>query len=159
MSHTSKKRLTISGAFVVAAALLAFAAHVYLQSVENSIIAARGDEMSRATILKFPYPWHIDAMGAITAVVPTLIYFGLLFVVWDRLPLRSWISKGILFSLLILEIKGELVRNLIMGTLAGVPFWYSVVSRLDVWVPNLVLGIVCAIGVHYVKRKYERTEA
>ncbi len=110
-------------------------------------------------MLKFPYPWHIDVLGAATAIVPTLLYYGVLFLVWEKLPWRSWISKGIVFSLVILEIKGELFRNVIMGILAGMPAWYAVVSRLAVWIPNLMLGLICAAGIHYLKNKNEKERA
>jgi hypothetical protein len=159
MARSTNKCLIVSAAIVIAASLLAFGAHVLLQYVENSIIAERGEELSKVQMLKFPYPWHIDVMGAATAIVPTLLYYGLLFLVWEKIPLRSWISKGIVFSLVVLEIKGEIFRNVVMSISVGMPAWYPVVSRLDVWIPNLLLGLICAAGIHYLKNRNETEEA
>lgn len=74
----------MSASIVVAAAISAFCGHVLLQYVQNSIIAERGEELSKMQMLKFPYPWHIDVLGAVTAIVPTLLYYGLL----------SWYGKS-----------------------------------------------------------------
>jgi hypothetical protein len=134
---------------VTVAVILAFVSHVVLQEWGNDYLSQHRAEIESLYIQKPPYGTQMKVFGLLTSFIPLIASFFVLRAIWTKLPFSSWWGKGVFFAALLLMIKSELIRTPIMGLVAGAPIWVIAIGQLDVWVPNLLLGLVLAYGINY----------
>lgn len=122
------------------------------------LIQGREDEISASYSRLFEEAKRKDKLGfkvvfiaGLTAVLPEAGAYLILSVIWHRIPGKKWWVKGLIYSGILLILKSELVRAPIMGIVMGVPPWLVGVSQFDVWVPNIILGLILAFGVYKSK--------
>lgn len=124
------------------AAALALAAHVLLQQWAQPIIANR---MSGIEVVRPPYGALITTMAYITAIVPTVVVAIVFYYAGHLLPARTRIGKGLWLALLILLVKGDLVRQPVMNALIGNPPAVVALNDLHILAANLLLGVVIGL--------------
>ena len=142
--------IRISFITIVLTTILAFGAHVLIQGWEDQISASYG-HLFEVAKSKDKFSFIVVFSAGMTALLPVAIAYWILTVMWHRVPGRAWWVKGLIYSGVLLILKSELVRAAIMGIVMGVPPWLVGVSQLDVWIPNIILGVILAFGVHKSK--------
>lgn len=130
--------------------LLAFGAHVLIQAWEDQIFISYKYLLEDANS-KNKFDIVVIFIAGLTALLPVAMAYWVLNIIWHRVPGKKWWIKGLAFSAILLIIKSELIRSPTMGMVMGVPPWLVGVSQLDVWVPNIVLGLILAFGIHKSK--------
>jgi hypothetical protein len=100
---------------------------------------------------KDKFSFIVVSVAGVTALLPVAFAYWILTVIWHRVPWERWWVKGLIYSGILLILKSELIRAPIMGMFMGVPPWLAGVSQLDVWVPNIIMGLILAFGVYKSK--------
>ena len=135
---------------IVFSTILAFGAHVLIRGWEDQISASYGHLFELAKS-KDKFSFIAVFSAGVTALLPVAIGYWILTVIWHRVPGREWWAKGLIYSGILLILKSELVRAPIMRIVMGLPPWLVGVSQLDVWIPNIILGVILAYGIHKSK--------
>jgi len=89
----------------------------------------------------------------IVRFIPAVAAYALLFAMWRHLPGRWWF-KGVLFTLLLLTIKSQLIRLLIMGAaVASNSPLRTATIMLHEWVAALIWGLGFAFIIYWLKKR------
>jgi hypothetical protein len=126
----------------VVAAIVALTVHILLQQWAQPIISER---MRGIEVLRPPYGAFVTGVAYVTAVVPAIVAAILFYYGAHLLPARSRLGKGLWLGVLILLLKGDLVRQPVMNFLIGNPPSVVVLNDLHGIAANLALGL--AIGL------------
>jgi len=127
------------------AAFLALWSHVLLETWAQPLIAAM-----TANILppEESYPRLIIFMAYATACVSVGLIAFLYHHLGQYMPVRKKWLRVLLLAAIVLEIKGDLIRQPVMDFIVNVtldletPFKFVVVNQMDKWVANLLLAAV-----------------
>jgi hypothetical protein len=138
---------------VIAASAAAFFMHVYLDGALTSKIETT---MRQNPVVMPPYPFYITAIAFITSFIPTAAVMIIFSVLYERIPGRGPLSKSFLFWILLLAVKGDLIRFPLMNVLVGNPVWLALLVQVDAWISNLVLCLLLGFGIHFAKGARER---
>ena len=139
-------------ATVIISTVLAFGSHVAIQGWEDKVSKAN-EQLFDSAKNKDKFGVDVILAAGTTALLPVLASYFVLYAMWSSIPGNQWWQKGLVFSLLLLVIKSNLIREPVMGVLMGVPVWMVGAKQLDVWIPNILLGIVLAWGVQLHRRR------
>ena len=137
---------------VLISTILGFGSHVIIQGWEDQIrtINAHLFESARG---KDKFGVEVLVAAGTTAILPVLAAYFVLYFIWNSLPGSKWWQKGLIYCAILLALKSQLVREPIMGVVMDVPIWLVAAVQLDVWVPNIILGILLAWGVNIHRAK------
>ena len=147
-----RPQIKIIIATVIVSTVLAFGSHVAIQGWEDKISSAN-EQLFEVAKNKDKLGVDVILVAGSTAILPVLASYFVLYAIWGSIPGRKWWQKGLVFSLLLLVIKSNLIREPVMGVLMEVPVWLVIAKQLDVWVPNIILGLVLAWGVRQHRGK------
>jgi hypothetical protein len=114
------------------------------------------ESMAGIDVLQPPYSFWITVMAFMTAVLPVTAWAILFLLVYDRIPFENMVMKGLTFSSLILLLKGDLIRQQIMGYAVGNPLHVVLVQSLDPLLPDLLMGVILAISIRHARRLQRR---
>lgn len=134
---------------VAAASTAAFFTHIYLDGALSSKIVA---SMRQNPVIMPPYPFHITAIAFITSFIPTVAVFIIFTVLYGRIPGGGPLTKSLLFWILLLAVKGDLIRFPLMNVLVGNPVWLALLVQVDAWISNLILCLLLGFGIHFARR-------
>ncbi len=85
----------------------------------------------------------------IMSLIPAAAAYLLMFAVWRFLPGKWWL-KGVVFAVVLLTLKSQLFRLLIMGgAVAGNPPWRTAYIMIHQWSATLILGLGFAFTINY----------
>jgi hypothetical protein len=124
------------------AAIVALTLHILIQQWSQPIISAN---MVGVEVARPPYGLLITGVAYVTAMVPAIVAAILFYYAGRLLPARTRFGKGLWLGVLILLLKGDLVRQPMMNFLIGNPPTVVVLNDLHVIGANLALGL--AIGL------------
>jgi hypothetical protein len=133
---------------ILCSTIFGFFLHVELSGAIGSYVQR---SMAGINVLQPPYPFWITAIAFVTAVLPVTAWAILFLFVYDRIPFENAVMKGLTFSSLILLLKGDLLRQQIMGYVVGNPFHVVLIQSLDPLLPNLLMGVILAISIRGLK--------
>lgn len=144
------KKMRIFFTTIVLATIVAFGVHVLIQGWEDRVAQSYGHIVEAAKNVD-KTSFLIISVAGLTALFPVALSYWLLAVLWDRVPGEKWWVKGLAFSAILLILKNGLIRAPIMEMVMGIPPWLVAAGQLDVWVPNILLGLLLASGVYKEK--------
>ena len=110
------------------AATVGFFLHVAMSSYIGPYIS---QEMAGKNVLHPPYPFFVNFIAYLTAILPVSGWAILFYLVYDRIPSNNFVWKGLLFSCLILFLKGDLIRQQVMSYIVGNPLHVAIIQSLD----------------------------
>lgn len=134
---------------VICAAAVMFAVHI---KYGNFVAGVVNSAMDGTEIEKPPYSFMITLIATITSILPIMGLFILFFLVYDKIPGKSPLTKGILFGMLRLLSEGQLARMPIMNALVGNPLWVVVLQQSEIWATTLLISIILAYSVSFGKK-------
>ena len=117
---TAKKALL----WAIAATLVGcvvMAVHLPLEAWTKVTIASQQELLASIAWREPAEHGWVMALAAITAIIPVLATMLLAWLIWERLPARSWWARGLLLWLLLLLLDGALLRQPIMNLAVGNP--------------------------------------
>lgn len=135
---------------IVFATIVAFGVHILIQGWEDRVAQSYSHIVETAKNVD-KTSFLIISVAGLTAFFPVALSYWLLAVLWDRVPGEKWWVKGLSFSAILLILKNSLIRAPIMEMVMGIPPWLVAAGQLDVWVPNILLGLFLAFGVYKTK--------
>ena len=127
---------------VVISTVIGLSTHIYLLKIISPVIAER---MQGVVIQKPPYSVVITTIAYITFVFPAIGTVLVYYFIQDVFPGKSRVVKGVLFGLLILLVKGELLRQPIMNFIVGNPIKITLLQQSQVWLSNLIMCVIIAL--------------
>ena len=124
------------------ASIIALTLHILVQQWSQPIISAT---MVGVEVARPPYGGLITGVAYVTAIVPAIVAAILFYYGGHLLPARSRVGKGLWLGVLVLLLKGDLVRQPIMNLLIGNPPSVVVLTDLHAIAANLALGLVIGL--------------
>jgi hypothetical protein len=130
---------------VLAAAFVALVAHVYLETWARPIIRAMTETV---TPTEGGYPQFIIFMAYFTACISVGVVAYLYHYLGQYMPVRKKWQRVLLLAAIVLEVKGELIRQPVMDFMVNLtvdieqPLMFVVVSHMDKWIANLLLAAI-----------------
>lgn len=143
----SKLKLPTSLSILIGAifaSVIAVTTHIYLLKWTGAYVAQHAEG---TTILKAPYPTWILIASYSTFIFQALTMAIVYFFIGRYLPAKTAIGRGIQMGLVILLLKGELIRQPLMNVLVGNTVLIAVVQQSQAWIATLAATIVIAIFV------------
>jgi hypothetical protein len=134
---------------IIVSSVVGLFVHVYLTSLINPIVS---QEMRSHVIDTPPYGMLVNSLSFITALMPAIGVVLLYEFTSYRLPGKTRLLRGFVMGLLLLLVKGELLRAPIMNVMVGNPFWISALQQSEVWISNFSLAIVLSFLLPMPKR-------
>ena len=131
---------------VLISTVFGFASHVIIQGWEDSLSAEHA-HLFESALNKDKFGADVLFAAGITAILPVIAAYFILLAIWRVVPGDNWWKKGLIYSILLLALKSQLIREPIMGVIMEVPIWMVAAKQLDVWIPNIILGLILAWGV------------
>lgn len=128
---------------VLVAAFLALVAHVWLDAWSMPIIRRMTETLTPA---EGGYPQLIIFMAYFTACISVGVVAFLYHRLGQYMPVRKKWQRVLLLAAIVLEIKGDLIRQPVMDFMVNLtldmehPFLFVVVNQMDKWVANLLLA-------------------
>jgi hypothetical protein len=80
---------------ILCSTVLGFFLHVELSGAIGSYVQR---SMAGINVLQPPYPFWITAIAFVTAVLPVTAWAILFLLVYDRIPCKSVVMKGLIYS-------------------------------------------------------------
>lgn len=148
-----------AGICLVAASVLGLTSHIFLQNWTQPIL----DRMSQEVMSdNSTYPTIVIvaayATGLLTMGVKVFLYYH----TQHLLPPISTLIKLLLVTIILLELKGELIRMPLMNTLLNYnlgmsnPFLFRILASLDQWVASF-LTAACFVFLCPKKKHLDRS--
>lgn len=147
---TAKKALL----WAIAATLVGcvvMAVHVPLEAWTKMTIASQQELLASIAWREPAEHGWVMVLAAITAIIPVLATMLLAWLIWDRLPARSWWARGLLLWLLLLLLDGALLRQPIMNLAVGNPASLTLAMVLDPWASKAALAFPIAAILGFIK--------
>lgn len=131
---------------IIIGVALGLTSHIYILKITDPILA----KLSFGHTFPSPdnYPFSIVFWAYLTAIEQVFITTAVYYFVGDLLKVKNKFYKIFIFSFILLELKGSLIRQTIMNALidnvAGItqPIMFSVLSLIDQWIAAILLIIV-----------------
>lgn len=127
------------------AAFLALWSHVFLETWAQPLLTAMTENVIPP---EENYPRLIILMAYATACVSVGLIAFLYHHLGQYMPVRKKWQRVLLLAAIVLEIKGDLIRQPVMDFIVNLtldletPFKFVVVNQMDKWVANLLLAAV-----------------
>jgi hypothetical protein len=125
----------------VAASVLGLTSHIFLQNWTQPIL----DRMSQEVMSdNSTYPTIVIAAAYATGLLTIGVKVFLYYHTQHLLPSISTLIKLLLVTIILLELKGELIRMPLMNTLLNYnlgmsnPFLFGILASLDQWVASFL---------------------
>lgn len=134
---------------IACASAMAFAIHVKYGGFIGRIVS---NALAGMDIAKPPYGFSITFIAAITSLLPTIGLFILFMLVYDRIPGKSPLTKGITFGLLRLLSEGQLIRMPLMNAVIGNPLWAVFLQQSETWIINLIVSVFLAYLISFSRK-------
>lgn len=147
-SFTARRNITLALG-IIGATVVAFVIHVKYGNFVYGVVAKsmEGVEMAQP-----PYGPMVTAIAGITSVLPILGLFLIFSMLYDKVPCKSPLGKGVFFGLLYLLSEGELIRMPLMNALIGNPFGVVLLQASAAIAPRLIVAIILSFVVSYSRR-------
>lgn len=151
MPRSDTLRIFIRSIGIAVAAIAAFAIHVKYGNFVGGVVS---NAMSGVEIARPPYGLGITTTAALTSLLPTLGVFIIFALIYDKLPSRSPLIKGVLFAVLRMFSEGQMVRMPLMNALVGNPLWVVALQQSEIWATNLLLSFVLAYSIELSRKHH-----
>ncbi len=128
---------------IIFASAMALSAHACIQKFTQPIIAKM---LESAAAVPSGYPSHIIIAAYLTALLTTSLLVYLYYHLGHLLKIKNKILKTLVISAVLLEIKGDLIRQPLMDYLYNIhlgtahPALFVILNQADKWLPNLILA-------------------
>jgi hypothetical protein len=130
---------------IMLAAFVGLAAHVRLAAWAMPVIR---DMTANLGVPEKDYSALVIFMAYLTACISVGLVAFLYHHLGQYMPVRKKWQRVLLLAAIVLEIKGDLIRQPVMDFIAQIaygletPFRFVVVNQMDKWVANLLLAAV-----------------
>lgn len=126
----------------VTAGILGFLSHAFLVNLIQPFIMST---MRGADVAQPPYPPMIALSAAATALIPVGALTAMYHWLGHNIPARSRVGKGLWLGVLILLLKGELIRQPLMDLLIGNPLMVVALQNGQAVASNLIAALAIAL--------------
>lgn len=137
----NKLQLKLAILSIFLAAAVGLGCHVFLLKLITPIV---NKEMVGVQIAHPPYSVAINIAAYLTMILPAagmaIVYYFLL----PHFPFNSRILRGLCLAILVLLVKGELVRMPIMNVLVGNPIKIAILQQSQIWISNIAMALMIA---------------
>lgn len=99
------------------------------------------------------YGTFIDTIAYLTKPEEALGVAIVYYLMGDRLPTKSNFLRGILLGLILLLIKGQLIRQLLMNFLLPNTLKEVFLLQIQVWLSNFAMAIIISL---IIRPKYDK---
>ena len=154
---SNKKILQICGC-LIAATVLALTTHIYVSEWTKPVVSSMMQDLHADPSY---YPPIIISAAYGTAFLTVGLLVFLYYHTQHFFPVKSNRSKAFLAACVVLEIKGDLIRQPIMDILLNYtlgmknPFLFVALNQADKWLSNLFLA-VCLVYLCPKKQEKQR---
>ena len=93
------------------------------------------------SVIKPPYPAYINVIAYLTSILPGLGVTILYYLMTPYFNTPSKLLRTAYLSILLLLLKGELIRQLIMNILVGNPIAIAFLQQSQVWLTNIMMAL------------------
>lgn len=131
---------------VFIATTLAFLSHVFIHGMTQPLLTAMTHNIQPSNPAYYPreiiIASYFTAFFSISAAILVYYYAGHAL----KIKIHNKVLRSLVLGLIILAIKGELIRYTIVGYLvlsrlgAHHPLFYIFVNQADIWFPNIILA-------------------
>lgn len=142
---------------LIMATILALTTHIYISEWVKPIL----DSMTQGLTSK-PYSPMIISAAYGTAFITIALVVFLYYHTQHLLPIKSRFLKALLVACILLELKGNLIRQPVMDILVNYsfgmeglkPFLFVGLNKIDQWLANILLAMCL---VYLCPQKYKNT--
>jgi len=113
--------------------------------MDNAIKTGKMD-----SVLQEPYPSYIIVIAALTSLIPTIGKVFIWLFVRDKLPGNRLLTKGFVFTCLMIIADGGLLRQDFMNLLVGMPMDVWFVHGAEQWI---IVPVMCFLIVFLSPKK------
>jgi hypothetical protein len=153
------KKIIQAGLCLVITTILALTSHIYISEWVKPVL----DSMTQG-LHDEPYSFFIISAAYGTAFITCGVVVFLYYHSQHLLPIKSNLLKALLIACILLEVKGNLIRQPVMDVLVNYsfgmqgfqPFVFVGLNTLDKWISALLSALAL---VYLCPRKYETVKS
>ena len=124
------------------AGMVGFVTHAVLVDMIQPLIM---ESLRGAGTIRPPYPPMVALSAAATALIPVGVLAAMYFWLGHHIPARSRTGRGLWLGVIILLLKGELVRQPVMDLIVGNPLMVVALQNGQAVLANMAAALAIAL--------------